>query len=170
MNKCVFLDRDGVINQEKGYYVYEPRDFILHEGVKDALAYLRAQGFLLIVITNQGGIAKGKYTHAQVQATHAHMQNLLGNMLQDAFYSPYHEAVTLSLSRKPSGYMIERAMALYNIDYRQSWMVGNQTRDIQAGQGAGVRTLFIGQGAHVADVSSPSLQLAMQQLVGPFAI
>ncbi|MEQ9148920.1 MAG: D,D-heptose 1,7-bisphosphate phosphatase, partial [Cytophagales bacterium] len=59
MNKCVFLDRDGVLNQERGEYTFNVEDFVIIKGVKSALEKLKKSGFLLIVITNQGGIAKG---------------------------------------------------------------------------------------------------------------
>ena len=170
MNRCVFLDRDGVINQEEGYYVYTLQDFVLCAGVKEALECLRQLGFLLIESTNQGGIAKGRYSHAQVQATHDHMQDLLGGMLDDIFYSPYHDHMTRSLSRKPSGYMIERAMALHGIDASASWMIGDRARDIQAGQAAGVRTLRIGSDPLTADCFSCSLHHAHIKQIGPFAV
>ncbi len=169
--KAVFLDRDGVINVPTGYYVYRPADFILHEGVLAALTALDQAGFLLIVVTNQGGIDKGLYTHEQVAQTHAYMQTLLGGLLHDIWYSPYHDAVTRSLSRKPSGYMLSRAAALHGISLARSWMVGDSPRDIAAGIEVGVRTVLIaptagGLGEHAHSVS---LQQACLDGIGPFA-
>jgi D-glycero-D-manno-heptose 1,7-bisphosphate phosphatase len=62
--KCVFLDRDGVLNRERGDYTYTLEDFEVLPGVPEALALLKQNGYMLIVVTNQGGIAKGLYTKA----------------------------------------------------------------------------------------------------------
>jgi D-glycero-D-manno-heptose 1,7-bisphosphate phosphatase len=143
--KCVFLDRDGVLNKEPtDYYLYRPEEIQVPEGVIDGLRLLKAAGYLLIVITNQAGIAKGLYTREDVQKVHAGFQVLCGNLLDDLYFCPHHpDYSTSSLLRKPGSLMIEKAMAKYNISPAISWMVGDRERDIEAGQKAGVKTIYL---------------------------
>ncbi|NIJ51203.1 D-glycero-alpha-D-manno-heptose-1,7-bisphosphate 7-phosphatase [Dyadobacter arcticus] len=143
-SKCVFLDRDGVLNEDCPDYVYHLEDLIIPEGVVEALRMLKEAGYLLIVITNQAGIAKGLYTDNQVYAIHQEMQKVSGNALDDLYFSPYHPQYSgASLSRKPGSLMLEKAAAKYNIDFKQSWMIGDREGDMQAGKKAGVRTIHI---------------------------
>ena len=115
MRRGVFLDRDGVINEERGDYTYKIEDFRVLPGVSTAVEMLHEAGFMLIVVSNQGGISKGLYTRADVEACHKYMQDQLNGRIEALFYSPYHPDFTRSLSRKPSSYLFERAMALYGI-------------------------------------------------------
>jgi len=142
--KCVFLDRDGVLNEDCPDYLYNLDELIIPDGVPEALRALKKAGFLLVVITNQAGIAKGLYTAENVFAIHEAMQQVSGNALDDLYFSPYHPSVSgVSLSRKPGSLMLEKAIAKYNIDIEQSWMIGDRDRDMEAGKTAGVRTIQI---------------------------
>jgi D-glycero-D-manno-heptose 1,7-bisphosphate phosphatase len=144
MNKCIFLDRDGVLNEEVGTYVFSKDDFKIVPGVTEALTKLKAAGFLLIIITNQSGIAKGLYTKKEVLECHDILQKECNNAIDDIYFCPHHEDFdTASLLKKPGSLMIEKAMAKYNIDPTKSWMIGDQPRDIVAGKKAGLRTIFI---------------------------
>lgn len=144
MQKCVFLDRDGVLNQDLPGYLYQPEKIEFPIGVKEGLNLLKKKGYLLIVITNQAGIAKGLYTSVDVQKVHDRMNEAYGNVLDDLYFAPHHEDYTTrSLSRKPGSLLIERAMAKYNIDASQSWLIGDSERDIQAGQRVGVKTILL---------------------------
>lgn len=146
MNKCIFLDRDGVLNQDLEGYLFQPELIRFPEGVKEGLSQLKKAGYLLIVITNQAGIAKGLYTGADVNAMHRRMNGEYGGVLDDLYFAPHHnDYTTRSLSRKPGSLMIERAMAKYKIDPAGSWMIGDNERDIEAGMKAGVRTIFLGK-------------------------
>lgn len=146
MKKCVFLDRDGVLNQDLDGYLFKPELLEFPEGVKEGLQRLKKAGYLLIVITNQAGIAKGLYTSAEVNAIHSKMNEEYGGVLDDLYFAPDHDDhSTRSLSRKPGSLMIERAMAKYNIDPTVSWMIGDHERDIEAGIKAGVQTILIGK-------------------------
>ncbi len=142
MNKAVFLDRDGVINSDEGhYYIYKKEHFALNQGVGEGLKLLQDDGFLLIVITNQGGIAKGVYTHEDVANVHEKMAQLLKNfgvVLTDIFYCPHHDEVEKCLCRKPGNQNIEKAIAIYNIDRNLSVMIGDHNRDIEAGKKSGL--------------------------------
>lgn len=142
--KCVFLDRDGVLNRERGDYTYTLEDFEILPGVPEALALLKQNGYLLIVVTNQGGIAKGLYKKADVMACHQKLQERCGNLIDAIYYAPSHPNYSESLSRKPDSLMLERAIARYNIDPAQSWMVGDSKRDLEAAAKVGVRSFIVG--------------------------
>ena len=73
MNKCVFLDRDGVINEERGTYTYKVDDFKIIPGVKEALSILNKNNYLLIVVSNQAGISRGIFTEQDMQECHEYM-------------------------------------------------------------------------------------------------
>lgn len=143
MKKAVFIDRDGVINSDEGlYYVYKIADFRLNPGVGETLQYFKKKGYLIILITNQGGVAKSLYTHQDVQLLHDHMQKLLaawGAQADDIFYCPHHPDFTRCLCRKPSPLMIQRAMAKWQIDPEQSMFIGDRGSDMQTAEAAGVR-------------------------------
>lgn len=144
MNKCVFLDRDGVLNQDLEGYLFRPELLQFPEGVKEGLAELKKEGYLLIVVTNQAGIAKGLYTADDVRRIHQRMNEEYGNVLDDLYFAPHHDHYTTrSLSRKPGSLLIERAMAKYRINPAASWMIGDNERDIEAGISAGVRTILV---------------------------
>ena len=142
--KCVFLDRDGVLNEELGDYLYRPEDLIIPEGVVEGLQLLKKAGYLLIVITNQAGIARGLYNADAVYAIHEQMQEASGNILDDIYFSPHHpEFSGKSLSRKPDSLLLEKAIAKYDVDPDQSWMIGDRVRDMEAGHKAGLRTIQV---------------------------
>ncbi|GAB3238732.1 D-glycero-beta-D-manno-heptose 1,7-bisphosphate 7-phosphatase [Hymenobacter seoulensis] len=143
-NKAVFLDRDGVLNAEIGEYVWEPEKFVVLEGVPESLARLKQAGYYLIVVTNQAGIAKGLYTPEHVQACHAKLQQAAGNLIDAFYFAPGHPSVSESLLRKPDSLMLEKAIARFQLDPSQCWMIGDRLRDMQAGQKAGVRGILVG--------------------------
>lgn len=143
--KCVFLDRDGVLNAERGDYTYQLADFEVLPGVPEALKLLKAHGYLLVVITNQGGIAKGLYTKAEVFACHEKLQQACNGMLDALYYAPGHPSVSESLSRKPDSLMIEKAISRFNIDPEKSWFVGDRKRDLQAAAKAGIKAILVGE-------------------------
>src|SRR5688572_24084812 len=94
LEKAIFLDRDGVLNHEPGDYTYRTSTFHPLPGVLDTLKIWQQKGFGLIVITNQGGIARGLYTHSDVDAVHQYFQglcNLHGLHIDGFYYCPHHE-------------------------------------------------------------------------------
>jgi D-glycero-D-manno-heptose 1,7-bisphosphate phosphatase len=146
MERAVFIDRDGVLNKEIGRYVTCLEEFELNTGVPEALRNWQDQGFKLIVITNQGGIAKGLYTHDCLRGIHEHMKNLLsqdGVRLTDIFYSPHHPDFGNSLSRKPGSLMLEKALAKYGLEAAASYMIGDQPRDMECAEKAGVKGILV---------------------------
>lgn len=142
-NKAVFLDRDGVINSDEGhYYIYRPSDFVLCEGVVDALKLLHNLGYLIVIITNQGGVSKGVYTKADVESVHQKFIDIMSchNVpIAAIYYCPHHSANENCLCRKPQPLMIEKAVARFNIDKEKSFMLGDRATDVQTGVSAGIR-------------------------------
>lgn len=143
MNKAVFLDRDGVINQEIGRYVWKLEDFQLVGGIKDVLTELKNRGYLLIVITNQAGVAKGLYTNDDVNTIHQHIQKEVGNLINHFYHAPFHPDFSESFSRKPGSLLFEKAIAKFNIDPLNSWMVGDKERDLIPAKKFSIQTILV---------------------------
>jgi len=143
-NRAVFLDRDGVLNEDNPQYTYRVENFKILPGVPDALDLLHAAGYKLIVVTNQSGIAQGIYTQEDMEKCHRHLQVACSHVIDHFYFSPYHPSVTNSLGRKPGTLLFEKAIERYNIDVRKSWMVGDRGRDIIPARFLGIRTIQIG--------------------------
>jgi D-glycero-D-manno-heptose 1,7-bisphosphate phosphatase len=143
MKGCVLLDRDGILNEERGDYVFQPEDFIIPADVPAGLKMLKDAGFSLVVVTNQGGISKGLYTRKEVLYLHEKLQAACGGIIDYLFYAPWHRSISASLSAKPGSLMLERGLALTSADPDFSWIIGDAERDLKAGLGAGVRRILI---------------------------
>ena len=143
-NKCVFLDRDGVINEERGEYTYRVEDFRLLPGAAKAIRLLKSAGYLLVVITNQSGISRGIYTREQMRACHEVLLRATGPAIDHIYYCPYHPDISESLCRKPDTLMIEKACAKFDIDLSRSWLAGDRDRDMECGVSMGLKTILIG--------------------------
>lgn len=144
--KAIFLDRDGVINRDILDYTWQVRDFVFLEGVFEACKELQKKGYLLIVITNQGGIAKGLYTHDDVNKLHELMRKAFREhdiTITEIYYCPHHDVTGKCLCRKPGSLLVEKAIARFNIDPSQSYFIGDRERDILAGAGAGVKGIQV---------------------------
>ncbi len=166
--KCVFLDRDGVINEDCPDYVYKPEAFQLIEGVDKAVEAIKVAGYLIIVVTNQSGIAKGIYSREDMESCHRLMQQKLNHHIDYIYYAPFHESVSNSLSRKPGSLMFERAIARFDIDPTQSWMVGDKARDIIPAQNLGMKTIQVdGLRDSEADHFADNLFSACEFILGP---
>lgn len=165
--KCVFLDRDGVINRERGDYTYKVEDFEIIKGVYEALNVLKSRGYLIIVITNQAGISRKIFTRKDMKECHRYMQKKLDYMIDDIFYCPYHPDQTASLCRKPDSLMFERAIAKYHIDHSASWMAGDKERDLIPAKKTGIKTIFINNDreSDYADYYAPDLIIAVNEII-----
>jgi len=119
MAKAIFLDRDGVINFERGEYTFQLDKFIINEGVIEALVKFKKKGYLLFVITNQGGISKGIYKHEMVDEIHDFLNRKLqesGVDISAIYYCPHHPDQGNCICRKPNYLLIEKVIARYNIN------------------------------------------------------
>ena len=97
MNKCIFLDRDGVLNVERGDYTFLPEDFKVIDGVSEAIEKIKSSGYLVIVVTNQAGISKGRFTRQQMHDCHAILMEKTRFLIDKIYYSPYHPFFSASL-------------------------------------------------------------------------
>ena len=144
MPACI-MDRDGVINVEKGY-LFREKDFEWIEGAIDAIKFLSDNGYLIFVATNQSGIARGYYTEDDVDKLHHYINFELkknGTKIDDFFYSPYHpdfnnKFVGLSHLRKPNTGMLEIAYEKWKFDRSKSFMIGDQNTDIECANRFGI--------------------------------
>jgi D-glycero-D-manno-heptose 1,7-bisphosphate phosphatase len=154
MNKAIFLDRDGVVNRERGEYTWKIEDFILNDGLTDFIFHFQSRGFLILIISNQGGIGKGVYSHNDVIKAHAYLQDELlkkAIKLTDIYYCPHHPNTGKCLCRKPGSLMLEKAIARYHIDATQSIFIGDSIRDVDAGNAVGLNTLLVQQNDNLMD-------------------
>jgi D-glycero-D-manno-heptose 1,7-bisphosphate phosphatase len=166
--KCVFLDRDGVLNEDDINYTYRLSRFKILPGVAEGLYQLKQAGFTLVVITNQSGIAQKKYTQLQMQCCHIFLQEACEHVIDHIYFSPYHPSVTNSLLRKPGTLMFEKAIAKFSIDVTKSWMVGDRGRDIIPARHLGIKTIQIGNEivpTEMADFKVDSLLEASQLIL-----
>lgn len=146
LRPAVFLDRDGVINMDDGY-TFRPADLRFTPTAPAAIRRLNEAGQLVIVVTNQSGVARGRYGTADVEAFHAHMVDALaaeGARIDAFYYCPYHPDGTVAAfarehpDRKPSPGMLVRAMCDWPIDPARSLMIGDKASDMEAAARAGV--------------------------------
>lgn len=154
MEKIVFLDRDGTINQEVKY-LHRPEDLIILPGAASSLRRLKEQGYKLVVVTNQAGVARGYYTEEQVKLLHQHLNHLLtkeGAGIDHYFYCPHHpEHGTAEYRknchcRKPETGMFSMAEKYYEVDKAGSFMIGDKLTDTIAGKRYGVKSILVGTG------------------------
>ncbi len=152
--RAVIFDRDGVLNVDHGY-VGELDRFEWIEGAREAIGRLNREGLLVIVVTNQSGVARGLFTEAAVDGLHAKMRSDLAAVGAhvDAFYvCPFHAEASIPdyrhpdhPDRKPNPGMILRAIQDWNIDPAQALMIGDKSSDLEAARRAGIAAaLFAG--------------------------
>ncbi len=152
--RAVFLDRDGTLNVEKDY-LYRVEDFEFIPGVPEALKKLQEAGFLLVVVTNQSGVARGFYTLEDVEILHRHMRAELdkyGVTLDGIYVCPHHPEkgqppfnIDCDCRKGKPGMLLQAAQEL-DIDLSQSFMVGDKLADIEAGTAAGCSSILVRTG------------------------
>lgn len=146
--KAIFLDRDGTINVDPGY-LGDPEKFHFLPGVINALTRLREAGYLIFVVSNQSGIARGFFRDEDLKKIHDKMAAALrgeGIVLDGIYYCPHHPAEQCSC-RKPSPKMVLEASRSYGIELRESFFIGDRVSDIETGKNAGCRTILVLTGA-----------------------
>jgi D-glycero-D-manno-heptose 1,7-bisphosphate phosphatase len=150
---AVFLDRDGTIVEDRGY-MGDPEQLRLIPGAADALRRFSREGYLVIVVSNQSGVARGLFDEAALARVHARLEGLLeecGAGLDGAYYCPYLSGAEATVGayrreselRKPAPGMLLQAAGELDIDLSRSWMIGDAACDVEAGARAGCRTIFI---------------------------
>ncbi len=146
MNKALFLDRDGVINVEMDY-LFKIEDFQFIDGIFELCKYYQNLGYLIIVITNQSGIARDYYTEKDfslltlwmLEEFHKHAIDI-----KKVYYCPHHPEISgYCMCRKPHAGMLLDAQKEFNIDLKNSVLVGDKERDIEAGLNAGLQETYL---------------------------
>jgi len=141
VKKALFLDRDGVINKEINY-LFKIEDVEFVPGIFDLCRYFTAKDFLIIVITNQAGIARGYYTNDDFQNLTDWMKNEFGKngiKLEHVYHCPHHPQFSGDCDcRKPKPGMILDAQKKFNLDLKHSVLIGDEISDIESGRSAGV--------------------------------
>ncbi len=151
MRKCIFLDRDGTVNQEVGYLRRLSQIEIL-EGAAEGIRKWNENGFLVIIVSNQSGIARGYFsleTARQINAAIVQKLEHQGARIDDVYLCPHHEEGVLPeyaircTCRKPLPGLIWQARDRYQIDLSQSYMIGDKESDLAAARNAGCRGILV---------------------------
>ena len=159
MKKAIFLDRDGTINVEKDY-IYKSEDLVFEEGSIEALKTFKNLGYILIVVSNQSGIARGYFTEADLNIFNNNMNEILkknGVEITEFYCCPHHpdgigKYKKVCECRKPNNKMIEDAIEKYNIDREKSYMIGDKISDIGAGLKSNLKTVLVKTGYGLKDM------------------
>ena len=162
LQRAVFLDRDGTIILNDGD-LGDPSRVELLPGVAEGVRQLCANDYAIVVVTNQGGVARGKYDEAAVHATHAQLERVLceatglPQVVHAFYFCPFHPEGSVEAYRrehpwrKPAPGMLLAAAQEHALDLPASWMVGDHERDVQAGAAAGCRSILIGAANGTSD-------------------
>ena len=143
--KTVFLDRDGVINQERSDYVKSISELEIYPNVAKNIKLLKDAGFLVVVITNQSAVNRGIVTHEMINQIHNSIQDHLkkhGTFLDGFYYCPHTPNENCNC-RKPKSGLLEKAILELNIDLNSSWMIGDRDSDVEASNSIGCKAIKI---------------------------
>lgn len=157
MNRAVFLDRDGVITQEPPYYAHRIDQLELIPKSAEAIRLLNINGFKVIVVSNQAGVARGYYQEKDIEIYNNEMKRQLeekGAYIDAIYYCPHYPKATIKEyrincdCRKPKPGMLKQAEKDLNLNLKLSFLVGDKISDIEAGYRAGCKTILVltGQG------------------------
>ena len=146
LKKALFLDRDGVINIEKNY-LYKVDDFEFMDGIFDLCKYYQNLGYLIFVVTNQSGIARGYYTKEDFDTLTSWMIKEFAKKnikITEVYYCPHHPDISgVCDCRKPNTGMFLDAAKQYNVDLKNSLMIGDKEKDIEAALNAGLIETYL---------------------------
>lgn len=156
--RAIFLDRDGTLNLDTGY-VHRPEDWHWLPGVPYALARFRAQGWLLLVVSNQSGIARGYFDEATLHRLHTWVDARLARLgagVDGWYHCPHLPEISGPCAcRKPKPGLLLRAAADWGVDLAASWMIGDRPRDVMAGHAAGCRSILLRPQSAAPDAGCP---------------
>ena len=163
--KVIFLDRDGVINQDVGY-LHKIEDFKFIDGIFKSSKYFQSLGYRLIVVTNQSGIDRGYYQEADFHLLTKWMIAQFGHKeidILDLFFCPHGPESTCKC-RKPQPGMLLQARDRYGIDMASSWMIGDQESDVEAALAAGMSNTILVKSGRVIDESSTKAKFVLKSI------
>ena len=143
-NRAVFIDRDGTINQNVEY-LSDPNNFKMHPGVAEGVGLLKKEGFKVIVVTNQSGIARGYFSIEDLERIHARMIAELathGAVIDGIYYCPHHPDEGCDC-RKPRTALFEKAIKDFEIHTASSFVIGDRMLDMEAGRNVGCKTILV---------------------------
>lgn len=164
LRRAVFFDRDGTLNEDTGY-LYRQEDFRWIPGAVDAIRHCNRLGCLVIVVTNQSGVARGYFKEEDVHSLHRWMNEELekqGAHIDAFYYCPHHPKGTVAeyakecACRKPAPGLVDMACRDYSIDRKRSLMIGDKDRDVECAHRAGVRGILY-PGGSLLDALQPYL-------------
>ncbi|MBQ47328.1 MAG: hypothetical protein CMP10_07645 [Zetaproteobacteria bacterium] len=151
---AIFLDRDGVINKDSGY-VHREEDLFIFKDVQEILAKWKQHQFYLFVVTNQSGIARGYFSLQDTVHFHKLIENQIGHEVIDQFFiCPHHptgnvkELAIMCDCRKPKTGLLEQAADTFEIDLRESWLIGDKPSDIECAKSFNIRSVQIDTGQY----------------------
>ncbi len=144
---AAFLDRDGVLNVDKGY-VYKIKDYDWIPGAKESIKYLNSLNYFVFIVSNQSGISRGYYSQKDLEILNNYINNDLakvGAYIDEFFFSPYHpdyhsKFPHLSHLRKPNSGMLQLAFEKWNFDKNSSFMIGDSESDIKCAENFGIKS------------------------------
>ncbi len=146
MQKVLFLDRDGVINVEKDY-LYKIEDFEFIDGIIDLCKYYESNGYVILVVTNQSGIARNYYTQADFSLlTYWMIEKFAsyGVSISQVYHCPHYPSISGECNcRKPKSGMLLEAAKHFDIDFKNSIIIGDKERDIEAGLNVGITESYL---------------------------
>jgi len=163
--KAVFLDRDGVINKEVGY-LHKIEDFEFIDGVFSACKHFQTAGYQLVIITNQSGIDRGYYPEKDFHTVTTWMLeqfNDQGINILDVLFCP-HGPDSNCECRKPQPGMLLEARDKFDIDMKNSWMIGDKEADVQAANAAGVNNTILVKSGHSIDEANSKAKFILKSI------
>ena len=163
--KVIFLDRDGVVNQEIGY-LYKTSDFKFIDGIFQSCKYFQSHDYKIIIITNQSGISRGYYSENDFNILTEWMlkQFFIKDInILDVLYCP-HEPESNCSCRKPNPGMLLKAQSLYNIKMNYSWMIGDKEEDIKSADAAGINNTILVKSGHANDEQNSNAKYILKSI------
>lgn len=150
MQKAVFLDRDGTLDYDSKNYVKSISEFKIFNNTPEAIKKLNKAGYLVIIITNQSGLAREYFDEKELQRMHAKLIRKVksaGGKIDDIYYCPHHPDDNCDC-RKPGLANIHKAVKKFDINPGNSYFIGDSWKDIEAGKKAGCQTILVRTGVN----------------------